>query len=109
MKKAQGLSLNFVIVGIIALVVLVVIILIFTGGLTPVDKDSEELLYNQHMATCEREFQGTLKLECGDKENQVLRLGSVTYQNERYVCCVEADDKEVDSGGSEGSVQTQSA
>jgi len=33
MKKAQGLSLNYVIVGIIALVVLVVIIIIFVTGM----------------------------------------------------------------------------
>jgi len=33
MRKAQGLSMNYVIVGIIALVVLVVIIIIFVTGM----------------------------------------------------------------------------
>ena len=39
MKKAQGLSLGYVIVGIIAVVVLVIIILIFTGGMKPIAKN----------------------------------------------------------------------
>ncbi len=45
MKKAQGLSMNYVIVGIIALVVLVVIILIFTTGMrepAEMSRDSPE-------------------------------------------------------------------
>ena len=55
MRKAQGLSLNFVIVGIIALVVLVVIILVFTGGLGNFGGGTSEVRYNN------------LKQECDDK------------------------------------------
>ena len=37
-KKAQGLSLNMVVIGAIALIVLVVILVIFIGGMNPLKK-----------------------------------------------------------------------
>ena len=39
-KKAQGLSLNMVIVGSIAIVVIVVVIMIFNGAMTRINKES---------------------------------------------------------------------
>jgi len=41
-KKAQGLSLNMIVVGAIGLVVLVVIITIFTGGMIKVRDDMKD-------------------------------------------------------------------
>ena len=37
-KKAQGLSLNMVVIGAIALIILVVILVIFIGGMNPFKK-----------------------------------------------------------------------
>ncbi|HDP74094.1 MAG TPA: hypothetical protein ENN46_04045 [Candidatus Woesearchaeota archaeon] len=92
MKKAQGLSLNFVIVGIIALVVLVVVILIFTGGVTPVDKESSDMLLASFTNQCEQ-LNGIVKelddsnTICGEK-SQFERLGSVKdSQGKTWICC----------------------
>ncbi|HDP74093.1 MAG TPA: hypothetical protein ENN46_04040 [Candidatus Woesearchaeota archaeon] len=58
MRKAQGLSLNFVIVGIIALVVLVVIILIFTGGFGNFRRGTSQTAYNSYKVDCEKTAEG---------------------------------------------------
>jgi hypothetical protein len=95
MRKAQGLSLNYVIVGIIALVVLVVVILIFAGGLNPFPSVVSEMQFNQYVARC-REQGGQADTECAG--NQLLKVGSVSYNNQRYICCKDSGQVNTDIG-----------
>ena len=80
MKKAQGLSLGYVVVGIIAVVVLVVIILIFTGGIQPLNETADNITGQ----TCE----GQWREKCLDNEKQLL--GSFSDLEVGKVCCVKA-------------------
>ena len=80
MKKAQGLSLGYVVVGIIAVVVLVVIILIFTGGIQPLNEKATNITSQ----TC-GDMGGTWKDKCEDSEEQVL--GAFSDLKPGMVCC----------------------
>ncbi|HDP73861.1 MAG TPA: hypothetical protein ENN46_02790 [Candidatus Woesearchaeota archaeon] len=51
-RKSQGLSLNFVIIGILALVVLVVVIIIFSSNLNLFRSDSKEISDTYTFCTC---------------------------------------------------------
>lgn len=55
-RKAQGLSLNYVIVGIIAVVILVVIVLIFTQGLRDVPEETAIVANSASFCKCINDF-----------------------------------------------------
>ncbi len=81
MKKGQGLSLGYVVVGIIAVVVLVVIILIFTGGLGSVKETQEEVIKN-----CPYEWLS--KEDCEEAGGSVEKgVFADALENLGKVCC----------------------
>ncbi len=86
-KKAEGLSLNYVIIGIISLVVLVVIILIFTSGITPFHKTTMNIT-NQK---CEQigHWEDSPD-KCKNDEEPLTSgfLDALEPQNMGKVCCV---------------------
>ncbi len=82
MKKAQGLSLGYVVVGIIAVVVLVVIILIFTGGMNNVINPVENIS-NQKCQTPTSGCTWKLKSEC----TGTVKEGVFTDLQVGKVCC----------------------
>ncbi len=81
MKKAQGLSLNYVVVGVIGLVVLVVIILIFTSGMKNVKNTT-----GTTPPTCQ-ELGGNWKKECNNEEREVLAVKDA-IEHAGEVCCI---------------------
>ncbi|MDK2850006.1 MAG: hypothetical protein PWP03_173 [Candidatus Woesearchaeota archaeon] len=89
-KKAQGLSLNYVVVGVIALVVLLVIILIFTSGISPFHKTTLNLS-NQK---CEDigHWENS-KESCKDGEKPLTSgfSDALEPKNMGKICCVKAN------------------
>lgn len=83
MRKAQGLSLNYVVVGIIAVVVLVVIIMIFTGGMQPVGEEAENIMNK----TCET-MGGTWQDSCENGRTVYPTSSQDVMSHQGSVCCV---------------------
>ncbi|MDK2850007.1 MAG: hypothetical protein PWP03_172 [Candidatus Woesearchaeota archaeon] len=83
MKKAQGLSLGYVVVGIIAVVVLVVVILIFTGGMQPLNQQAQDLTNKK----CE-DVGGTWEVSCPEGQKQAMGAFADYKENIGKVCCV---------------------
>ncbi|HDP74095.1 MAG TPA: hypothetical protein ENN46_04050 [Candidatus Woesearchaeota archaeon] len=87
MRKAQGLSLNYVVIGIIALVVLVVVITVYVNVVRPVRPTSEDIIFGNFKEGC-RELGGTAKPESECREDErFLIAGSLIYSGEEYFCC----------------------
>ena len=85
MKKGQGLSLGYVVVGIIAVVVLIVIILIFTGGIQPLNEKAENITSQ----TCE-DMDGKWREKCGEGETQII--SSFKDFKVGMVCCKKVEE-----------------
>lgn len=76
MKKAQGMSLNTIIIAALVIMVLVILILVFTGRMGNFSATSE---------SCQAKSGGTCKSGCGENE-MPAPLGGTCPANE--VCCV---------------------
>ena len=85
MKKAQGLSLGYVVVGIIAVVVLVVIILIFTGGMRNITNNTDNIVDQK----CESNplCRWTLKSECNAGDEKIAKGIFTDIQVGKVCCC----------------------
>ncbi len=84
MRKAQGLSLNYVVVGVIALVVLVVIVLVFTNRMRPFIH-----LPDNVPKTC-KNYGGIWKETCGANEYSYIAVEDAD-EHAGYHCCVPKD------------------
>ena len=78
-KKAQGLSLNMVIMAAIALIILVIIVAIFTGNLGK---------FGVGVSACSTKS-GTCKESCVDGETAIIAKCPEAGQDETLIkCCV---------------------
>jgi hypothetical protein len=84
-KKAQGMSLNIVVVAVIAIVILVVLIIIFTG---------KTKLFSRTLASCEAKS-GTCKTAC-DPMGEISHVGTdcVSDPDGKTKCCARFEGKE---------------
>ena len=83
-RKAQGLSLNIIIIAVLALIVLVVIIIMFTGKTRSVSKTIDSCV--QKGGSCET------KEKCNIFEN--IRYSNIPEcKKQAKVCCVPMSDK----------------
>jgi len=95
-KKAQGLSLNMIVVGAIGLVVLVVIITIFTGGMIKVRDDMKDKTCcdsnNARCPTGAKGIGGTVVTgsSCATGSNQVIGDFPDVSAAGGQICCVAA-------------------
>ncbi|MCP3682497.1 MAG: hypothetical protein GY861_07380 [bacterium] len=82
-KKAQGLSLNTIIVAIIVLVVLVFLVLIFTGQIT---------LFSGEIGKCSTKEGTCYEIAEGgcppDTKSTSGRCADDREEDENYVCCI---------------------
>ena len=76
MKKAQGLSLNTIIIAALVIMVLVILILVFTGRMGSFSAQSE---------SCQAKG-GQCKEGCGDGEMENVLGGQCPSEDQ--VCCV---------------------
>ncbi|MCK5107830.1 MAG: hypothetical protein KAQ83_03825, partial [Nanoarchaeota archaeon] len=79
MKKAQGLSLNTIIIAALVIMVLVILILVFTGRMGSFSAQSE---------SCQAKG-GQCKEDCVEGAEMVSVLGG-TCVSEDQVCCVKS-------------------
>ena len=91
-KKAEGLSLNYVIIGIISLVVLIVIILIFSSGITPFHKTTRNIS-NQKCENIGHWEDSPEKCNEGEEALTSGFLDALEPQNMGKVCCVMINNK----------------
>lgn len=77
-KKAQGLSLNTIIIAIIVLVVLVVIIMVFTGGIGG---------FTKGITTCDDKGNHKCLTSCSDEPGYVLDP-AFKCKTEGNTCCI---------------------
>jgi len=86
MKKAQGMSINTIIIAAIALIVMTLIVMIVTGGLGDLGKRSNSCRGNGGVCYDIREFEA----ECGDDEFEQPRYDLKCYEpegeEEKYCC-----------------------
>jgi hypothetical protein len=80
MKKAQGISMNVIIIAAIALLVLVVIVAIFSGRMGVFNKNLNDNSKN----TCEAPY-GACKAACDTGEVQVF--GRTCTDTTKPMCC----------------------
>lgn len=80
MKKAQGISLNVIIIAILALLVLVVLAMIFTGRIGIFTKETKSCATLGNNAVCVGDAG-----ECGGQDQKVM--GGYTCPEEG-VCCL---------------------
>ena len=85
MKKAQGISIETIIIAAIAVIVLIVLIAIFSGRLTLWGKDMDTVK-NQKVCGAGG-FGGELKQICGDDQVTIINFKDAP-QNPGLVCCV---------------------
>lgn len=78
MKKAQGLSMNVIIIAAIALIVLIVVILIFTGKIRTFSGESDSC--TSRGGSCEMECE--LDCEAPTRSDECTQLG-------KNVCCID--------------------
>ena len=92
-KKAQGLSLDMIVIGAIGLVVLVIVITIFRGGMVGVVEDLDDKTCcstkNKMTYGCDKVVGGNIKIgSCGSTEEiaigDFVDVSAVGGQ----VCCV---------------------
>ena len=79
-KKAQGISVNVIIIAAIALIVLVVLVAVFTGNLGDWTKKLTERSEND----CVKSFSGTCKAKCA-ADTEVRAFGAKCGSG---ICCV---------------------
>ncbi len=94
MKKAQGLSINTIIIVALALVVLVVILAVFMGRFT---------IFGWGLSDCEETYQGNCRDECTSELETNQPLGKCVENGEvtKEKCCVSISSG--DSGSSDDS------
>ncbi len=80
-KKAQGISVNVIIIAAIALIVLVVLIAVFTGSMG----DWIAKLTGETSGDCAESFDGECRVSCWDTE---VRAFGAKNCNAGEVCCV---------------------
>ena len=74
-RKSQGLSVNVIIIAALALIVLVVLTVIFTGRIK---------IFSQTLEDCESK-QGNCKVSCGPDETKIT---NAKCSKEKPVCCI---------------------
>ncbi len=82
MKKAQGMSVNVIIIAVLALLVLVVLAFIFTGKIGQFSRttgDCEAIAGNACEIQCDSGYVQDNSRGCFDKDNEPM---------EGYVCCI---------------------
>ncbi len=89
-KKAQGISVNTIIIAAIALVVLVVVIAIFTGYFSGFGGQVDDVTQTCSEFTSPSGDQGTWKEECGETERAVLGAKDAP-SHPGMKCCVPKD------------------
>ena len=90
-RKAQGLSLNMIVVGAIGLVVLVVIITIFTSGMIGIQKDLNDKACCQTTTpgVCGKNISGTVRVSsCNNGENPVIGDFPDVSAAGGQICCI---------------------
>ncbi|MDO8642361.1 MAG: hypothetical protein Q7R76_02085 [Candidatus Woesearchaeota archaeon] len=80
MKKAQGISLNAIIIAILALLVLVVLAMIFTGKIGGFTKETKNCATLGNNAVCIADAS-----ECGGAEQKVMSGYTCPDQG---ICCL---------------------
>jgi len=96
-KKAQGLSLNMVVIGAIALIILVVILVIFIGGMNPLKKQMKHAPCSQ--LSKENPNQLNPNFRCNWKPS--CKLGTVYHTQkalEDYTAYVTPEDATAHTG-----------
>ncbi len=90
MKKAQGLSLNYVVVGVIALVVLVVIVLVFTSGMRKTNENLNQAVKNcKEFAQSGETAEWMTEEECKQQQNYRIIMNAKDQPDHMgMVCCV---------------------
>ena len=89
-KKAQGLSINVVIVAAIALIVLVVLVAIFTGRLGFFGKEVSDVGLNCEDFKNNEGVSAKWKTSCGDDE-KVTYTAKDAGDNPVKSCCIPID------------------
>lgn len=89
-KKAQGLSLTTIIIAIIALLVLVVVALIFTGSLNEFAQRIKTIFTGQKTCSDLDGVDISPEEECPSDTRPYL--GFVKDLEEGHICCVEAGE-----------------
>jgi hypothetical protein len=82
-KKAQGMSLNVVVVAVIAIVILVVLIVIFSG---------KTRLFTKTLADCEAKG-GTCQRSCGIGEISHVGTNCASDPDGKTKCCARIEGK----------------
>ena len=99
-KKAQGISVNIIIIAAIALIVLVVLVAIFTGRMgmfgqkiAEINKPCAKYILKSTITTAdggtkeETYSDGSWKTECGNDEKQAIAVSDAN-QHPNQVCCL---------------------
>ncbi len=86
MKKAQGISLNAIIIATLALLVLVVLAMIFTGRIGIFTKETKSCATLGNNARCVADA-----FECGGEDQKVMSGYSCPEQG---VCCLNVAGEE---------------
>jgi len=84
MKKAQGISINTIIIAAIALIVLVVLIAVFTGRISLWGTGLDQA---QTGKTC-NEQGGAWRVECGPLEKSVYGVFTDAKDHQGQQCCI---------------------
>ena len=89
-KKAQGLSINVIIVAAIALIVLVVLVAIFTGRLGFFGKEVSDIGLNCEDFKNNEEVPAGWKPSCGEDE-KVIYTAKDAGDHQGESCCIPID------------------
>ena len=90
--KAQGLSINTIIIAAIALIVLVVLVAIFTGRLGKFGQDVSEVgqTCEEYTTTIDdNEFTAEWKSDCGATEKEIFTAKDASTHAGQHCCIAE--------------------